>query len=146
MQIFEVILFFKLRTIQQKTVKPTYLCPLDARKLMPGCLLDARMPGSFVVKLARKSPSGLTITWWGCCAVCFWRNPTELAHSFLLCSCIYFCLYGPFNYISFHRCSRKLSAFSLCSSSLISAYWSFQYVSLYESLLQPWCYPLWLTN
>ena len=25
MQIFEIILFFKLRTIQQKTVKPTYL-------------------------------------------------------------------------------------------------------------------------
>ena len=37
MQIFEVILFFKLRTkIQQKTVKPTYLCPLDARKLAGG--------------------------------------------------------------------------------------------------------------
>ena len=36
MQIFEVILFFKLRTIQQKTVKPTYLCPLDARKLAEG--------------------------------------------------------------------------------------------------------------
>ena len=36
MQIFEVILFFKLRTIQQKTVKATYLCPLDARKLAEG--------------------------------------------------------------------------------------------------------------
>ena len=37
MHIFEVILFFKLRTtIQQKTVKPTYLCPLDARKLAGG--------------------------------------------------------------------------------------------------------------
>ena len=36
MQIFEVILFFELRTIQQKTVKPTYLCPLDARKLAEG--------------------------------------------------------------------------------------------------------------
>ena len=31
MQIFDVIIFFKLRTIQQKTVKPSYLCPLDAR-------------------------------------------------------------------------------------------------------------------
>ena len=29
MQIFDVIIFFKLRTIQQKTVKPTYLCPLE---------------------------------------------------------------------------------------------------------------------
>ena len=33
MQIFGVIIFFKLCTIQQKTVKPTYLCPVGARKL-----------------------------------------------------------------------------------------------------------------
>ena len=32
MQIFDVIIFFKLRTIQQKTVKPTYLCPLGVGK------------------------------------------------------------------------------------------------------------------
>ena len=36
MQIFDVIIFFKLRTIQQKTVKPTCLCPLSARKLAEG--------------------------------------------------------------------------------------------------------------
>ena len=36
MQIFDVIIFFKLRTIQQKTVEPTYLCPLGARKLAEG--------------------------------------------------------------------------------------------------------------
>ena len=36
MQIFDVILFFKLRTIQKKTVKPTYLCLLGARKLAEG--------------------------------------------------------------------------------------------------------------
>ena len=41
--------------------------------------------------------------------------------SFLLCSCVYFCLYGPFNCISFNKYSRQLSAFSLCSSGLISA-------------------------
>ena len=35
--------------------------------------------------------------------------------------CVYFCLYGPFNCISFHQFSRWLSAFSLCSSGLISA-------------------------
>ena len=33
---FDVIIFFELRTIQQKTVKPTYLCPLGARKLAEG--------------------------------------------------------------------------------------------------------------
>ena len=36
MQIFDVILFFELRTIQQKTAKPTYLCPLSGRKLAEG--------------------------------------------------------------------------------------------------------------
>ena len=36
MQIFDVIISFELRTIQQKTVKPTYLCPLGARKLAEG--------------------------------------------------------------------------------------------------------------
>ena len=34
---------------------------------------------------------------------------------------VYFCLYGPFNCISFQKFSQQLSAFSLCSSDLISA-------------------------
>ena len=50
-----------------------------------------------------------------------WHKPTELAHSFLSCYCVSFCLYGPFNCISFHKFSGELSAFSLCSSGLISA-------------------------
>ena len=40
---------------------------------------------------------------------------------FLFCSCVCFCLYGPFNCISFHELSRQLSNFSLCSPGLISA-------------------------
>ena len=36
MQIFDIIIFFERRKIQQKTVKPTYLCPLGARKLAEG--------------------------------------------------------------------------------------------------------------
>ena len=36
MQIFDVIIFSELCTIQQNTVKPTYLCPLGARKLAEG--------------------------------------------------------------------------------------------------------------
>ena len=36
-------------------------------------------------------------------------------------SCVCFYLYGPFNCISFHKFSRQLSAFSLCSSGLTSA-------------------------
>ena len=67
-----------------------------------------------------KCPRGLTFTW---CDVTIyvWHKPTEVAHSFLFCSCVCFCLYGPFNCISFHKFSRQLSAFSLCSSGLIFA-------------------------
>ena len=66
-------------------------------------------------------PRGLTFTWWGCYSLCQRHKATEHAHSFLFCSCVYFCLYGPFNCISFHKFSRQLSVFSLCSSGLISA-------------------------
>ena len=49
-----------------------------------------------------------------------WLKPAKLAHSFLFCSCVCFCLCGPFNCISFHKLSRQLFAFSLCSSGLVS--------------------------
>ena len=44
----------------------------------------------------------------------------ELVHCFLFRSCVYFCLYGPFNCISFHKFFRQLSTFSLCPSGLLS--------------------------
>ena len=53
---------------------------------------------------------------------------------FLFRSCVYFCLYSPFNCISFHKFSRQLSVFSLCSCGLSLAFWSFQlYISLWKS-------------
>ena len=62
-----------------------------------------------------------------------WHKATELAHSFLFCSCIYFCPYGPFNCTSFHKFSRQLSVFSLFFSGFSLPYWSFQvYVSLWK--------------
>ena len=48
-------------------------------------------------------------------------NQPSLPIPFLFCSCAYICLYGPFSCILFHTLSRQLSAFSLCSSGLISA-------------------------
>ena len=53
------------------------------------------------------------------------------------CSCVCFCLYNPFNCISFHKFSRQLSAFSVCASGLISALLVLSTVSSCESLLQP---------
>ena len=78
-----------------------------------------KCPLSWVWRFSR--PHGLTLTWWGCYGLYFWHKPTELAHSFLFCSCVYFCLYGPFNCISFHKFSRQLSVFWPRSSGLISA-------------------------
>ena len=76
-----------------------------------------------------------------------WHKPPELAHSFLVCSCVYFCLYGPFNCISFHKFSRHLAAFLLYSFGLISASSVPSAIDLfYESLPQPWYNPLWLTG
>ena len=63
----------------------------------------------------------LTFSWWGCYGLCQRHKLTELALSFLFCSCVCFCLYSPLNCISFHKFSRQLTAFSLCSSGLISA-------------------------
>ena len=68
-----------------------------------------------------RGPRGLTFSWWGCYGLCSSHKPAEFAHSLLFCSCVCFCLYGPFNCISFHKFSRQLSAFSICSSGLISA-------------------------
>ena len=94
------------------------------------------------------SPHGLTFTWWRCCGLCQKRQQTKLAHSFLFCSSICFCLHGPFNCISLHTFSRELSFFSLCASDLISALLvlSAIYIYLYESLPQPRYNPLWLTG
>ena len=89
---------------------------------------------------------GLTFSWWRCYGLCLRHKPTELAYSFSFCSCVCFCLYGPFNCISFHELFRHLSAFSLCSSGLISALLVLSAVYVYESLPQPWCNPLWLTG
>ena len=69
---------------------------------------------------SQKCPHCLVFTCWGCCSLCLWHKPTEPAHSFLFSSCVNFCLYGPFNCISFHKFSR-ISPASHCSSDLISA-------------------------
>ena len=55
------------------------------------------------VKWPFVGPRWFTFTWWGCWGSCLWHKPAELVHSFLFCSCVCFCLCGPFNCISFHK-------------------------------------------
>ena len=50
-----------------------------------------------------------------------WHKPAEFAHSFVFFSCVYFCLFGSFTCILFHKFSRQRSVFLLCSSGFISA-------------------------
>ena len=66
-------------------------------------------------------PCRLTFSWWGCYGLSPKHKLTELAHSSLFCSCVCFCLYGPFNCISFHKFSRQPFAFLLCPSSSASS-------------------------
>ena len=75
-----------------------------------------------------------------------WHKQTELAYFFLFCSCVYFCLYDPFNCILLPKLSPKNSVFSLCSSRLFSALLDLSTISLYESLLQPRYNSFWLTS
>ena len=90
---------------------------------------------------------GLIFTCWGCCGKCLDLNQPTLSTPFLFRSRVCFRLYDPFNCISFHTLSRQLSAFSLCSSGLIFASLALStIIPLYEGLLQPWYYPVWLTG
>ena len=73
---------------------------------------------------AEACPRGLTVSWWGCYGLCHRHKPIVLAHSFffVLFLCLFlYCLYGPFNSISFHKFSRQLFDFSISSSGLNSA-------------------------
>ena len=50
---------------------------------------------------------------------------------------VYFTLYGPFNCISFHKFSQQLCFLTLFFWSYLCLIGPFNYISLYESLLQP---------
>ena len=103
---------------------------------------------------------GLAFMWWRCYSLCLRQReretsqtrghglrhkPTEPAHSFFFFySRVYFCPYVPFNCISFHRTLCFLTLFFRSYPRLIGL---FNYMSLYESLLQPWYNnPLWLSG
>ena len=99
-----------VQLVWRESVKQLHTAPLNSFK-----------QGKTWQRPCIETPHGLIFTWWGCCGLCLWHKPTELAHSCLFCSCVCFCLYGPFNCSSFRKFYRLISAFSLCSSGLISA-------------------------
>ena len=87
-------------------------------------------------------PCGLSFTWWRCCGLCQGHKPTELAHSFLFCSCACFCLYGLAYTTVFHLINSPAnSLLSHCSSGfnsallVLSAVYLFMKVSLSPDII-----------
>ena len=79
----------------------------------------------FVTRASISSPCprGLIFTCWG--PGMFWFVPLTWSNwagplLFIPPLCLFFCLYGPFNCISFHQFCLPLFVFSLCSSCLFS--------------------------
>ena len=79
-------------------------------------------------------PRWLTFAWWGCCGLCLWHKPTELAYSFLFCSCFCFCFRDPFNCISSHEIfPTTLHFLTLFFRSYFCLIGPFNYISLWKS-------------
>ena len=100
--------------------------------VVPSVSMEKRFCPDFIVSLLYmftnlykvficNCPRGLTFSWWGCYSLCHKHKPNLPTPFFLFYSCVCFCLYGPFNSISFHKFFRQLFAFSLCSSGINSA-------------------------
>ena len=107
----------------EERIKSCYVYSIQGRILFIHSL-HSKISRSFTEKkttcfFTLESPR-LTFMWRGCCSLRLWHQLTELAHPFSFCSCVYTCSYGPFNCISFHKFSRRMFSFSLCSSCLIS--------------------------
>ena len=91
-------------------------------------------------------PRGLTFTWMGCYGLCPRHKPTELAHFFcsvLVSVSVFMALSTVFHSINSPDNSPLPYSVLLVLLGLIGP---FNYVSLYESLLQPWYNSLWLAG
>ena len=92
-------------------------------------------------------PRELTFTLWGCCGLCFWHKPAELAptpfYSVLLSVSVFMAQSTVFHSIN---SPDNFSLSHLVFRSYLCLIGPFIYISLYENLLQPWCNSLWLTG
>ena len=89
-------------------------------------------------------PHGLTFSWWGCYSLCPRHEPAELAHSFfsvLVSVSVFMALSTVFLSINSPNKSPLSHSVLLALFCLTGP---FSYMSLYDSLLQPWYNCLWL--
>ena len=75
-------------------------------------------------------PRGLTFTWWGCYGLCVQRKPTELVHSVLFCSCVYFSLMALSTIFYSINAPNSSPLSHSVHTALFLSHWSFQlYIS-----------------
>ena len=73
----------------------------------------------------------------GAVIVYVWHKAVDFARSFLFYSCVYFCLYGPFNCSSCHHFSQQLSFFWLFFRSYLRLIGPFNFISLMKVSFSP---------
>ena len=90
-----------------------------------------------------------SFTWWGCCGVCLWHNQTSLPTPFYSVLVSVSVLTAPstvfhsINSPNHSPLSQSVLPVLFLPKSVIGP---FNYISLCESLHQPWYNPLWLTG
>ena len=85
-----------------------------------------RALGSWKVKKSGEVSHRLTFTWWGCCGLCPWHKPTELARSFysaLVSVSVFMALSTAFHSLIFPGITPLSHSVLLV---LFLPYWSFQ--------------------
>ena len=101
--------------------------------------------GNSLEDMSLAGPRGLTFLRWGCYGLSLTKTNQACLLVFIKQNSVLVSIsvFMAFNCILFHKFSRQLCVFSLCSSGLISAFLvlSTIIISLYESLIQPWYNP-----
>ena len=101
------------------------------------------------LRVSRACPRGISFTWWGCYSLCFRHKSIQLPTPFysVLVSILVFMAFSTV-FHSMISPDDSLFSYSVLPvfSLLFFFFCLFNYISLCESLLQPWCNPLWLTG
>ena len=115
-------------------------------------MLDGHVTGPLFYE---SSSHRLTSMWWGCCSLCLWLKPADVFDINQLSFPSPFCsvLISVSVFIALSTVSHSINSpdnsplfFTLFFHSSFWLIGPFNYITVYESLLQPWYNPLWLTG
>ena len=69
-------LLFRTHLSIQRSISPSFFTPYPAQSFYNPIPFHTLHPLPFPYSVC---PRGLTFTWWGCCGLCYWHKPAELA-------------------------------------------------------------------